>query len=123
MGNDTTTTSTLARMTVSEYAEMLAEGIRTGGHDAYSIECSIREAATVGVDAMIAGYEEENPPEDDGWSEPTTEQRELLESIRRSIEDESISYGEIVELQGLADFIDDDDVLLLEWAGVEEGTR
>jgi len=117
------TTSTRARMTVSEYAEMLAEGIRTGGHDAYSIECSIREAAIVGVDAMIAGYEEENPPEVDSWSEPSTEQRELLESIRRSIEDESVSWGELYVLQNLADFIDDDDVLLLEWAGVPEGTR
>ncbi len=43
-----------------------------------------------------------------------------LEYLRKQIEAENISYGEIAELQGLAKYIDEGDVLLLEWAGVEE---
>lgn len=43
-----------------------------------------------------------------------------LESIRESIQDECISYREIVYLQDHADLIDDDDVELLQWAGVSE---
>lgn len=43
-----------------------------------------------------------------------------LEYLRGEIEAERISYGEIAELQDLAEHIDEGDVLLLEWAGVEE---
>lgn len=43
-----------------------------------------------------------------------------LEYLRGEIEAERISYGEIVELQSLAAHIDPSDVLLLQWAGVEE---
>lgn len=42
-----------------------------------------------------------------------------LESIRESIQDECISYREIAYLQDHADLIDDD-VELLQWAGVSE---
>lgn len=42
-----------------------------------------------------------------------------LEYLRKEIVAERISYGEIAELQSLAEFINGD-VLLLEWAGVEE---
>lgn len=42
-----------------------------------------------------------------------------LEYLRKEIVAERISYGEILELQSLAEFINGD-VLLLEWAGVEE---
>jgi len=45
---------------------------------------------------------------------------ERLEYLRGEIEAESISLDEVDELQSLADYIDADDVLLLEWAGVEE---
>ena len=41
-----------------------------------------------------------------------------LEYLRGEIEAERISYGEIAELQGLKDFIDKDDLILLEWADV-----
>ena len=41
-----------------------------------------------------------------------------LECLRKAIQSESISYGEIVELQSLAEHIPPDDILLLEWAGV-----
>lgn len=47
--------------------------------------------------------------------------KERLESIRGSIKAENISYGEIAELQSLADFIDEQDVELLERAGCCEG--
>ena len=53
---------------------------------------------------------------------------ERLEYLRGEIEAERISYGEIEELQTLAEqgLIPDDDVVLLEWAGVpefDEGAR
>ena len=43
-----------------------------------------------------------------------------LAYLRGEIEAERISYGEIAELQSLAEFIDPADTLLLEWAGVPE---
>jgi hypothetical protein len=46
--------------------------------------------------------------------------KERLEYLRGEIEAELISYEEISELQGLAEYIEPDDVLLLEWAGVPE---
>jgi len=46
-----------------------------------------------------------------------------LDYLRKEIEADRISYGEIAELQSLAEYIDPDDVLLLEWAGVEEKGR
>ena len=52
----------------------------------------------------------------------TMEERvaECLAAIRVSIEAESVSWGEIIELQSLTEHIDPSDVLLLEWAGVPE---
>ena len=49
--------------------------------------------------------------------------KERLEYLREQIENECISYGEIAELQGLAEYIDWSDTLLLEWAGVPEGYK
>jgi hypothetical protein len=43
-----------------------------------------------------------------------------LEYLRGEIEAERISYGEINELQSLAEYIEPGDNLLLEWAGVAE---
>lgn len=43
-----------------------------------------------------------------------------LKYLRKEIEAERISYEEIAELQSLAEHIDPSDVLLLQWAGVEE---
>ena len=45
-----------------------------------------------------------------------------LNYLREEIKAEKISYGEIAELQSLSDYIDPDDVLLLEWAGIPEIT-
>lgn len=46
--------------------------------------------------------------------------RERLEYLRGEIRAERISQGEVAELQGLADYIEDGDTELLEWAGVPE---
>jgi len=43
-----------------------------------------------------------------------------LEYLRQELEAERISYGELAELQSLADHIDKNDVQLLEAAGVPE---
>jgi hypothetical protein len=46
--------------------------------------------------------------------------KERLEYLRGEIEAERISQGEILELQSLAEHIEEGDVVLLEWAGVPE---
>jgi hypothetical protein len=46
--------------------------------------------------------------------------KERLEYLKKQIENENISYGEIAELQSLAKYIDRGDTTLLEWAGVPE---
>ena len=48
------------------------------------------------------------------------ENGDRLEYLRKQIQAENISYSEIAELQSLVDYIDKDDVELLEWAGVKE---
>ncbi len=45
---------------------------------------------------------------------------ERLEYLRGEIRAERISYGELAELQALADHIEPGDAELLEWAGVPE---
>lgn len=47
--------------------------------------------------------------------------QQRLEYLREEVRAERISYGEIVELQDLAEYIQPEDVELLQWAGVEEG--
>ena len=49
-----------------------------------------------------------------------SDQKVRLEYLRGEIEAERISYDELVELQSLVDYIEADDVQLLEAAGVEE---
>lgn len=56
----------------------------------------------------------------DGGLVTTPEIKARLEYLRGEIRAERISYGEIAELQGLAEHIDPGDVELLEWAGVPE---
>lgn len=57
-----------------------------------------------------------------GWEPVTTDEetKARLEELRAVIRAESISWGELAELQGLAPHVDPDDVELLEWAGVPE---
>lgn len=46
--------------------------------------------------------------------------KKKLEELRQEIRNESISIGEIIELQSLSEYIDEGDVELLEWAGIKE---
>ena len=48
--------------------------------------------------------------------------KKRLDYLRGEIEAEQISYSELVELQNLAKFIDQSDILLLQWAGMPERT-
>jgi hypothetical protein len=52
------------------------------------------------------------------WRENEKKIKARLEYLRGEIDAERISYGEIAELQGLAKYIEKDDVKLLEWAGI-----
>lgn len=49
--------------------------------------------------------------------------KKRLDYLRGEIEAEQISYSELVELQNLAKFIDQSDILLLQWAGMPERTN
>lgn len=49
--------------------------------------------------------------------------KKRLDYLRGEIEAEQISYGELVELQNLAKYIDRGDILLLQWAGMPERTK
>ncbi len=53
---------------------------------------------------------------------PVTNVTDRLNQLRKVIESETISYGELIELQGLGEdgLIPEGDVLLLQWAGVPE---
>ena len=46
--------------------------------------------------------------------------KKRLAYLKKQIENENISWGEIAELQDLAEYIDKGDIELLEWAGVKE---
>jgi len=46
--------------------------------------------------------------------------KKRLEYLRQEIRKERISYGEIAELQSLAEYIDAGDIELLQWAGIPE---
>ena len=58
--------------------------------------------------------------EDDNLPKDQSAIKERLEYLRGEIREERISYGELVELQSLAEHIDPDDVELLQCAGVPE---
>ena len=46
--------------------------------------------------------------------------KQRLEYLRKEIQKECISYGEILELESLSKYIDKNDTLLLEWANIKE---
>ena len=54
------------------------------------------------------------------WKAPDARTKRRLEYLRKELEAERISYGELAELQGLAAYISPDDVQLLEASGVSE---
>ena len=49
--------------------------------------------------------------------------KQRLEELREELNNESISYGELAELESLAKYIDSSDVQLLEAAGVLESKK
>lgn len=53
-------------------------------------------------------------------AKPDARIKRRLEYLRKEIEAERISQGELLELESLSEYIDPSDVLLLEWAGVPE---
>ena len=54
---------------------------------------------------------------------PASDVKARLEYLRGELRAESISWGELAELESLAPYIANDDVELLEAAGVPENTR
>jgi hypothetical protein len=46
--------------------------------------------------------------------------KKRLKYLKKQIKNENISYAEIAELQGLSQYIDKNDIELLEWAGIPE---
>jgi hypothetical protein len=50
----------------------------------------------------------------------TSDINRRLDYLRKEIQAERISYGEIAELQSLAEHIDGDDVVLAQAAGIQE---
>ena len=47
--------------------------------------------------------------------------KKRLEELRKELKDGIMSWYELSELQNLTEYIEDDDVELLQWAGVPEG--
>lgn len=78
--------------------------------DKVRVECS--------VERTDENYQEQDAAINKALNEHFTRGR--LEYLRSQIDKECISQGELLELQGLADFIEPGDVQLLEWAGVPE---
>lgn len=77
------------------------------------------------VDGTTVDLDDDRCPAcgDKPWNctcEPPAEVTARLEDIRAEIVAERVSMGELLELQTLARFIGDDDILLREWAGVPE---
>lgn len=52
---------------------------------------------------------------------PIKQIKNRLKYLRAELRGERISYSELIELQSLAEYIDESDVELLEAAGVPEG--
>lgn len=90
---------------------------RYGDEDDYRERNNLPESADIEVASMT-----ERVAADTGDGNPMTAETaaERLEYLRGEIRGERISYGELAELQSLAEFISADDVELLEWAGVPE---
>jgi len=45
-----------------------------------------------------------------------------LEELRKELREERISYGELIELQNLSNYIDENDIELKQAAGIPENT-
>jgi hypothetical protein len=80
--------------------------VNLGYGDKVRVECP--------VERTDANYQEQDKAFNDALN------KHRLEYLRSQIEAERISYYEISELQGLTEYIDPADTLLLQWAGVPE---
>lgn len=80
--------------------------VNLGYGDKVRVECP--------VERTDENYQEQDKAINDALN------RHRVEQLRSKVEAESISYGEIAELESLAEYIDPSDVLLLQWAGVSE---
>lgn len=90
------------------------------GHEVESVKDEIKS-----VDNLIAAQNMVLDAKSVGTTEPSLfadidSKKERLEEIREELNNESVSYGELVELQGMTEFIEEGDVQLLEAAGVPE---
>ena len=66
----------------------------------------------------IENYLDDNGYGDEEFDIISIEQR--LRYLEKEIKNERISYAEIAELESLSNFIDENNKLLLQWAGVPE---
>jgi hypothetical protein len=90
------------------------------GHEVESAKDEMKS-----IDNLIAAQNIMLDAKSVGTTEPSLftdidSKKERLEEIREELDNESVSYGELVELQDLTEFIEDGDVQLLETAGVSE---
>lgn len=90
------------------------------GHEVESVKDEMKS-----VDNLIAAQNTVLDAKSVGTTEPSLfadidSKKERLEEIREELNNESVSYGELVELQGMTEFIEEGDVQLLEAAGVPE---
>lgn len=90
------------------------------GHEVESVKDEMES-----IDNLIAAQNMVLDAKSVGTTEPSLfadidSKKERLEEIREELNNESVSYGELAELQELTEFIEEGDVQLLEAAGVEE---
>ena len=90
------------------------------GHEVESVKDEMES-----IDNLIAAQNMVLDAKAVGTSEPSLfddidAKKERLEEIREELNNESISYGELVELEELVEYIEDGDIQLLQAAGVPE---
>jgi hypothetical protein len=99
-------------------AEYLAAEVANGTASAKLVLRAVEQLLPTSVAEKLIEHGEDL----DFFGEPVPDQRikARLEDLRSALRSESISYGELHELQGLAEHIEPGDVELLEPAGVPE---
>lgn len=90
------------------------------GHEVESVKDEMES-----IDNLIVAQNMVLDAKSVGTTEPSLfadieSKKERLEEIREELDNESVSYGELAELQELTEFIEEGDVQLLEAAGVPE---
>lgn len=119
IGNIDEDTEEAARATFKEYVEQSKSGVgRAGGESVYLLQDGEPVEEYIGPQAELEASKKTAASEK--YKEATPEIKERLEALRKALEAENISYGELSELQSLTEYIAPDDVVLLEAAGVPE---